>query len=287
MANIFQCFYIKSALSRINTGNPNVSKFDKFVSQFPHITLDSRRFLTYYKRYNDKFKKKTSAIRGAEKEQLEKRFNREKWDKLTDSQKLKHTLHECIPCKYFKLHPTASTPDKVPTPDNLPTPDTALTPDTVPTSDSLSTPAASTPLSLPVTPFQSLDLNVNLVIPISDSKISGVDKVAAKTVLDQIAVHWDKAYSRPFTKVLAQVPEANIQVKKTPYERKAKLRQMQRKVKASIESCAASNDCETFYGTRQSKSTYEKQRLSLCFESKANAAERTQKRKRFLYFSLT
>ena len=199
----FQCFYIKSALSSINTGNPDVSKFDKFVSQFPHITLDSKRFLTYYKRYNDKFRKKTSAIRGAEKKQLEKRFNREKWDKLTDSQKQKHTLHECIPCKYFKLFPksaeslttkptpadTAATPATAPTPDTAFTPDTTtLTPDTVHTPDIMSTPAASTPLSVPVTPFQSLDLNVNIVIPISDSKIAGVDKVAAKTVLDQISI---------------------------------------------------------------------------------------------------
>ena len=53
---------------------------------------------------------------------------------------------------------------------------------------------------------------------------------------------------------------------------------MQRKVKKSIEDVQHQRASNVFYGIRQSKSQYERQRLALNFESKEDAICRTEKR---------
>ena len=72
--------------------------------------------------------------------------------------------------------------------------------------------------------------------------------------------------------------ESNLVKKETDTERKRKFRKIHKRVKTSIETEQHSKAADVFYGTRQSKSQYESQRLALTHEEKEDAIIRTKKR---------
>ena len=67
----------------------------------------------------------------------------------------------------------------------------------------------------------------------------------------------------------------------TDAERKKKLRNIHKRVKTTIETTQHERASSVFFGTRQSKSQYERQRLALNFETTENAICRTLKRNYF------
>ena len=108
----------------------------------------------------------------------------------------------------------------------------------------------------PVTPLQSLRITID--IPVAEKHLAGVEKAAARSVFQQVNSQWDKAYFKSFTEVLCKIPEAKVRPKPSPSKKKKNFRDMQRKVKNSIENNLNKVDCNTLYGIRQSKSKYEK-----------------------------
>lgn len=79
--------------------------------------------------------------------------------------------------------------------------------------------------------------------------------------------------------VLKKVPEANLISKPSNAERMAKLRNLHRKVKNSIESDVSTREVTAVFRTSQSRSQYEKQRMELYFGKKEDVVERVHKRK--------
>lgn len=264
MANVFQCWYMKSAIYRINSTLHSTElslKYDMFNEQFPHTALDKSMFLTYMKRFNDHNRKKK--ISQAERSLASNTFSLEKWNKLDSETKILHTLKICQPCKHLSL----SIPSNSPQP-QISTP-TQQTP-------SLSVPEVRTP----TTPLSSLSIN----IPIPEKPLNGADAVAAKELLSRANESFNSVFGKSFTEVICKVPESKLQLRPTDTERKQKIRKMQRNIKKSLENKIHSHDADVHYGTRQTKSQYCRQRLATFFETKEDATERTKKRKYFISY---
>ena len=88
-------------------------------------------------------------------------------------------------------------------------------------------------------------------------------------------------YGSTFIETITKIPETKLKIRDSPNTKRKKRRKEQKKKKQWIEKNMAlvGKDADVFYGTRQSKSMYEKQRLSLYFENKNSAVERTKARK--------
>ena len=112
-------------------------------------------------------------------------------------------------------------------------------------------------------------------IPITSNTDMPFLKEIGKTILNS----WDQIYKVPLTNVIPKI--TNLTPRKNKEHSKTKLKKLHRKFKKNIENQIRkdSNDVETLYGTRQSGSSYQKQRTSLYFESKADAIKRTSKSK--------
>ena len=104
MAQVFQCHYMKAALFELN-GSVHSSeqcfKYNRFVEQFRHISIDRKNFYTYLKRFVDYSRKKK--LKTVEKEGFKKVFSREKWDEMDYENMKLHTLYKCNPCHHFPL----------------------------------------------------------------------------------------------------------------------------------------------------------------------------------------
>ena len=124
------------------------------------------------------------------------------------------------------------------------------------------------------TPKAANSIKFQSEIPITTPTLPYM-KQTATSILKDINEHWLKIYETPFTKVLTKIPECKIMEKISSGDRKKRLRTMHKKVKDSIEKSWTSDgkDTNTFYGTRQSRSRYNKHRSSLFFESKAKTNE--------------
>ena len=123
------------------------------------------------------------------------------------------------------------------------------------------------------------DIKLTLALPGTTAK--GVQKEVAKNILVEIDNKWDKIYGSTFIETITKIPETKLKIRDSPNTKRKKRRKEQKKIKQSIEKNMAleGKDADVFYGTRQSKSMYEKQRLSLYFENKNSAVERTKTRK--------
>ena len=85
---------------------------------------------------------------------------------------------------------------------------------------------------------------------------------------------------KSFSEVLTPVPEAGLQLKMTPAERKKKNRNQKRKFKKRVEKSWKENDVQLHLAQRSSFATRKRQRLNESFESIDEAEERSQTKKR-------
>ena len=115
--------------------------------------------------------------------------------------------------------------------------------------------------------------------------MSWAKKEAARAVLKQMNDQFTNIYGTSFDELVTKIPEVNLKVKESILDRKKKLQKTYQKVKSSIEESRAKVDSLTFYGTRQSKSMCEKQRMALHFESRNDATTRSQKRSKIFFNS--
>ena len=226
------------------------------MEQFPHVTLDKTTFITYVKRFNESNRKKR--ISHKNKKSIMNTFDLETWNKLSDDNKLLHTIKHCEPC----LHLSSSDANPVPCFTSTPTP-------TTPSSSSMST---------PVTPRSSLCVDVD----IPDKYIPGADSEVAKEFLSKANENFSNIFGKSFTSLVVKIPESNLTEKLSESLKKKKLRKMQRNIKEKIEKELHARDTSTHYGTRQTKAQYTKQRLAVYFESKEAACSRTEKRKYYI-----
>ena len=296
MTTIFQCGFIRSCLLRTNktihSSDINCNKFNCFLEQFQHIDIDQKHFQRKSKEFSLALRKRV--WHGEKKEKFMKAFSLKTWKMLSFTEKKKHSLHTCVEClltfaEEQELFPEVSRKSKkiqlINTSHNSPvlspqentpparTPEIETTP--TPSSDNHSLPfLTTTPRpgnhSLP---FQSM-------VSVNTPSIEGM-KESAKAVLKDVTTHWNKIYTTPFTKILTEIPECNITEKISNSERKKELRKIHKRVKESIETSWKGTDTTTLYGTRQSKSRYEKHRASLFFETKAEANDKKTKTGRY------
>ena len=99
-------------------------------------------------------------------------------------------------------------------------------------------------------------------------------KAATKEVYEKINAPFEKTFGVTFVVAQTSVPELNVQVKKSRVELKWEMRNKSRAEKDQW----AQKECDTMLGTRQTYSQHQEQRLSLYFESKEDAENRSNKR---------
>lgn len=103
-----------------------------------------------------------------------------------------------------------------------------------------------------------------------------------KTVAGQLWEDVDKKWSEKYPAIkfkdaIRKVPDINLTPRRSKVEKRKNLRKIHRNFKKHIESTWAKEkrDVETLYGTRQSRSAYDKQRTCLFLETKEKAVTRT------------
>ena len=182
-------------------------------------------------------------------------FSVETWWRLSDEEKITHSLNDCHGCteKYGTMQ------RKFP--------------------EALGHRTKKQPLQniTNITPENQNILELNTSIEIPKSKNISCMKVVAKTVLEDIDKSWNALYDTPFTKVLPKVKTLNLTPRRNKIEKQKHLRETHRNIKKKIENAWQENgrDSDTLYGTRQSGSSYMKQRACLNFEAKTNAIARS------------
>ena len=103
-------------------------------------------------------------------------------------------------------------------------------------------------------------------------------KAATKEVYEKINAPFEKTFGVTFVVAQTSLPELNVQVKKSRVELKREMRNKSRAEKKNIQDQWAQKECDTMLGTRQTYSQRQEQRLSLYFESKEDAENRSNKR---------
>ena len=103
-------------------------------------------------------------------------------------------------------------------------------------------------------------------------------KAATKEVYEKINAPFEKTFGVTFVVAQISLPELNVQVKKSRVELKREMRNKSRAEKKNIQDQWAQKECDTMLGTRQTYSQRQEQRLSLYFESKEDAENRSNKR---------
>ena len=260
MTAIFQCGFIRCAVLRghkeIHSGDSD-EKFSLFQAQFNYIEINKKHFMRKSKDLIQLLRKKH--WHGEERESYMKHFSLKVWKLLYKGDKVKHTLHDCMGCfssykEEQNLFPSASNTNS---------------------KRKVLGDINSNAVSVPSQELQNHSMSICTEIPITKPEYM---VESANTVLNDINRGWNKIFDTPFTKVLTKLPTTNLTEKLTENTKKKNLRAIHRKIKTSIEKTQVEDgrDVETFYGTRQTKSRYEKFRTSQYFETKASASTRVR-----------
>lgn len=263
MTTLFTCKYMQASIYKINkTVRDNDEKFRLFIETFHEQcpNLEKKKFIKDLKRFIEIVNRKK-----IDKDEVINEYGAEKWNKLSAQETGKHSYKQCKECLILEptefvvkfRSPAAENPAEA---------------------EPLNNP--STPVT-PVTPLQSLSLNTSTGMKMKD-KVK-----AAQSLLEQADKQFQQELGTPFSHLLTKIPGSQYQLKENSYDKKKKIRQMSRNMKKKFENHAAEVDALTFYGTRQTKSNYEKQRMAIYFESREDARKRTEKSKLlhlFFYF---
>lgn len=235
MSDLFQCGYICSSLVTISNkfhATDSAGKYLYFCTQFEgtHIHFQEEFYFTRKYKSFIQFMRKNK-FHGDARKNFVKEFSLEKWNKLANETKLKHSLHRCEQCEIQGKHRSFVKEKKTP----------------------------------------MKDISNTVEIPLVQQKTPPLVKEAAKTMFEDMSQKWNKIYDTPLTKILPKIPSTGLVEKKTNSELKQRMRKLQRKIKAKIEESWTSNgkDVSTFYGSRQSAAAYGKQRASLFFDRKS------------------
>ena len=82
----------------------------------------------------------------------------------------------------------------------------------------------------PCPPTPAVPHAITVTIPVPEKHFPGVDKVAAESIYKEVNQQFNNIYKKDFTDVLVKVKEANLEVKKSPAEKKKMVRDIQKKV---------------------------------------------------------
>ena len=202
-------------------------------------------FLKSYKIIDDKIAhwRKTN-----DKHEYLKHFSASKWDKTPKFRKNVHSLKNCLCCQAYHTPITAKFPENKNRKNNK-----------------------------KKSPFCDLTKKAQNTVP----KKAEPNKGELKQIANLIYTEYDKVckenLGKSFTDVLVTLPQANLQVRESPNERRKKQRQRQRDVKSSIEQMWHSNDVDSHLAQRTSFSARTQQRLHQSFETIREAKERLEK----------
>ena len=105
-------------------------------------------------------------------------------------------------------------------------------------------------------------------------------KSAVKHIYSKIDAPFQKVFKVSFAEAQTKVSELELQTKKTKIQKKRERRQRARQEKKKVEEEWSKRDTETMLATRQSYSQRARQRNTLYFETREEAAARVGKRNR-------
>ena len=255
MALLFQCVFVRanviSGISNIHQCSKE-KRYKSFKEQFSECRFDMTE-RHFHRKSQDlhnhlrKIKWRSSPL----KSKYLEHFSVENWQKLDTNEKLSHTLNVCYACSENhrevldfipKVRSNVSRKDKRPVPIAIPS---------IPTPDS------------------------------AKQKTPKYQIQVAAGAFRELSETWEATYQTPFTEVIRKVPEAKLTPRKSKVEKQKSKRDIVRKCKKGLEGMWSKDnrDVETFYGTRQSGSAFDKQRSSLHLETRERAAKRAGKMK--------
>ena len=246
----FNCNYMKACLVEINRdihSSKIQEKYELFAKKFHHVNIIKKCFMKRQKIFTVNLKKKKWNV--DDKEDFLEIYGGKMWDNLNSEEKIKHDFH-CLKCSSHEFFPAL--------------------------------------INVKTNPTKSVDVvnenftqkKLTVTLPVTTTK--GVQKEVAKNVLREIDNQWDVMFKgSTFIETITKIPETKLKIRDSASTQRKKRRKEHQKIKQSIEKSMAleGKDADVFYGIRQSKSMYEKQRLSLYFEDKKSAVERTKARK--------
>ena len=253
MAQYFSCGFMKvKVLDNFENIRSNSTskedRFNNFKNAFNHLEVDFKHFNrksddlhNFYRRHR---------WGGEDKKMFTNFYSLSKWNKLSEEDKGNHKLNRCDACsknkKINSLFPITGKRKKGGRPK----------------------------------PFNNN--NVQIEIPVIETAnrrhAKAYEKEAAKIFITDASKCWENVYETPLTEVLRKVTA--LTPRKTSNEKRIKERATQRVYKKHIENIFEQKDVETFLGTRESASGYEKRRRNLFLEPKEKAIQRFLANKR-------
>jgi len=127
-------------------------------------------------------------------------------------------------------------------------------------------------------PLQEINKQVSSTIKktatpkITKKKLKDIGQDIYSTINEQCKEN----YNRTLSQILTLVPEAGLEIKKSPEEKKRIVRDQQRKTKKCIENKLQENDAINHLSLRQSYSVRNEHRFANYFETKEEARERVK-----------
>ena len=195
MAGVFKCWFMQAAIFR-SSQQFHSSRADLKYEAFNNQFPHLSLPSNKYHLYSKRFLEHLSIkkMKGEKKKKILDIYGLEYWNSLNENQKNSHTIPNCPICCKVDIFK------------NLP-----VEADSSPKSKS----------------------EITITIPVPDSNIKGVDKVAAKTVLNIVDEQFQQIYKTNFTDVVVKVKESNLEKKKSPSEKKKYKRKIEKKVSSS------------------------------------------------------
>lgn len=239
MAKYFNCGFMRVQVledfAKIHYTRKS-ERFKNFTEQFDHVTIEEKHF---HRKSQDlhKFCRK-HCWWGDCKTEHASRFSIQKWDLLTQEQRIKHTIGVCQECSESKNNTFPATGQKK---------------------------------KVPPIPFENQTVDVPILSPEKRRK-KEFEKAAAETFVENASKAWASVYKTPLKQMIPKV--TNLTPRKSYSDKRKLTRERQRKYRRSIEDIFKKKDALTLYGTRESASGYEKRRKNIFLEPKKTIAER-------------
>ena len=184
-------------------------------------------------------------------------FSAENWKKLSATERKQHSVSSCQGCQLHHFHFQTLFPLK---------------------SNYLKSKNKPLQELRNVSNFSPMFKTVHCKSPVKVTKQSL--QSAATLLYRSIEKPFSEIFNTSFRDALLEVKELQLQLKPSKSECKKAIRLSRRKEKKNIEMQWASNDLDVMLGTRQSFSQWERERKAMFFESKEEAVQRVEKRKR-------
>lgn len=248
MADAFSCGYARAAIYHkqgiCQNGRKIDNLYERFCSLFENGGISKSTFLKRAKQLQDAFRK----WRGDGKKEFLDAFSPAKWDSLSQTEKKKHTVKNCVSCQHNPL--------------NVIFPKHSMNRMTF---SHFSHKALSATVSS----------KANKYFQGTKKELTDAARVIYKTVNKTFL----QVFSCNFIDILVKLPELEITKKQSKSAKKAARRNVERRYKKHCEEEMAKTDVQALLGTRQSFRQRQTIRKLMYFESTKDACRRSQKRK--------